>query len=785
MVRKLLLLILAGATLAACTQIVPVVETLNVALPAEAEVASTATNEPTPAPSPTPVPPPRPGWTRFTLNGGGGQPSISIDPTNSQIVYVTTDNGGLVKTIDGGETWFSINNNIGNRQLSDSELDPLNPQVLYVTAEVFSETPSYADEPVNGELYRTRDGGQTWEVVSAQGMGASDGRVFGIVQWPSTRNLLIPFDPANPSRFDADGDGLSDVIYVGGWDENEPNSDKRGGVWRSLDEGQTFKQLGLNDANIWALRADPRDPQRLYAATFGQGLWVSADGGLTWESWQERIPIPYISDIAIEILSGTLYVTTNAFYTTYAREEYESERGIYKSLDNGQTFSRLNAGLDTSAQGYETILIDRTDPSGQTLITGNFKADEPNVYRSKDGGQSWQVMGLKIPTPPNWFNNIKHLWALEQAADGTLYATSWRGIFRFNRTEDVWEVKSTGLGNISVQSIAHEPSNTATLYLGILDSKPYKSTNWGNTWTVMEKGFTTVSGDNNVGASDLTVAPTDPKVVYATGIGPSGQIASAVLKSMDAGKRWESIANGLPPTNDDEPTWVARAISVSARDANVVYVALDILAGEGRVYKTVDGGENWQLVLSVPERARDLALTVTAPETVVFATARGGVFVSDDAGQNWRESRLPEENLIYSVAVFPTNPLQILAGVNVLGAYLSQDGGRTWAHIFTDEQARQLNTRLALSEYARERYQATITNVRFDPNSPQTLYLGHYPRAWMGLGILRSIDGGQSWRVFAEDEKFQMRSVQTLEVDPTGKVLLVGAWELYYFNGGE
>jgi photosystem II stability/assembly factor-like uncharacterized protein len=366
-----------------------------------------------------------------------------------------------------------------------------------------------------------------------------------------------------------------------------------------------------------------------------------------------------------------------------------------------------------------------------------------------------------------------------------LYATSWRGIFRFNRAEDVWEVKSTGLGNISVQSIAQEPNNTAVLYLGILDSKPYKSANWGNTWAITEKGFTTVGGNSNVGASDLAVAATDPKVVYATGIGPSGQNVSAVLKSVDAGKRWESIANGLPPTSDDKPTWVARAVSVSASDANVAYVALDILAGEGHVYKTVDGGANWQLVLAVPERARDLALTITSPETVVFATARGGVFVSEDAGQNWRASHLPEENLIYSIAVFPTDPLRIMAGVNVLGAYLSEDGGRTWTHILADEQVRQLNTGLALSDYARERYQATVTNVRFDPTSPNTLYVGHYPRAWMGLGILRSIDGGQTWRVFAEDEKFQMRSVQTFEVGPTGKVLLVGAWELYYFNGGQ
>jgi len=768
MVRKFLLTVLIGLNIAACAQLEPAAETVRAALP---------------LPTPSPVPPPRPGWTRLTLNGGGGQTSISIDPTNSQVVYVTTDNGGIVKTTNGGETWTAINNNIGNRMLSDSELDPLNPQVLYVLAEVFSESPSYADEPVNGELYRTRDGGQTWEVVYAQGMGA-DGRAFGIVQWPSTRNLLIPFDAADVTRFDADGDQLSDVIYVGGWDDNDPNPDKRGGVWRSTDEGATFTQLGLNDKNIWALRADPRDPQKLYAATFGDGLWVSADGGITWESWRERIPLPMISDIAIDAVSGALYVTTNVFYTQYAAAEYQAARGIYKSADGGQTFTLINTGLDLSAYGYQVVLIDHTDPTGQTLITGNFRADTPNIYQSTNGGQSWTVMPLRPPTPPGWFKNIKHLWALEQAADGTLYATSWRGIFRYNRAEKLWEVKSKGLGNISVQSIAYDPNNSAVIYLGILDSEPYKSVNWGATWEPLPKGFESVGREQSVGAGDLTVAPTNPQIVYATGIGPSGEAASAVLKSTDAGKRWEQIVNGLPPTDDDQPSWVARAIAVSASNEQVAYVALDILAGEGRVYKTTNGGDSWELVLTAPERATDLALSATTPETVVLATMQGGLFVSDTAGQSWRESRLPTGNLIYSVAVFPTDPSRILAGVNIAGAYLSQDGARSWKHIFDETQVQLLNTRLALSDYARERYQATVTDVRFDPTSPETLYLGHNPRAWMGLGIIRSIDGGQTWRLFADDSKFQTRSVQTFEIDPTGKNLLVGAWELYYFNGG-
>ena len=153
-------------------------------------------------------------WTRHAIGGGGGQTGIAIDPANTDIVYVTTDNGGIVKTTDGGNAWFSINNNLGNGLLDDIEMDPLNAQVLYVVAEVYSQRPSWSDDPVNGELYRTRDGGQTWEVVYAEGIGTGDRRCFGIAQWPSTKSLLIPYDPADPRRYDADGDNLTDAGAV-------------------------------------------------------------------------------------------------------------------------------------------------------------------------------------------------------------------------------------------------------------------------------------------------------------------------------------------------------------------------------------------------------------------------------------------------------------------------------------------------------------------------------------------------------------------------------------------
>lgn len=722
-------------------------------------------------------------WSRHTIGGGGGQTSIAIDPTNTNVVYVTTDNGGIIKTTDRGETWFSINNNIGNRLLADVELDPLDSEVLYVAARVYAKSPSWSDDPTNGELYRSRDGGQSWEIVYAEGMGAEDGRCFGIVQWPSTRNILIPYDPTDANRYDADGDHLTDVIYIGGWDEDEASADKRAGIWKSTDEGSTFTQIALHDKNIWVLRQDPDDPKTLYAGTYGDGLFVSRDEGATWEDWRDRIPVPMISDIAIVPNSDTLYVAINGFFSQYGSDEYRDRRGIYKSTDGGASFFPVNSGLEKTSLNFEVLLLDRTDPSGQTLYTGPWGGDRQGIYKTTDGGARWVQMKHEVLKHPHWFSRFDNLWALEQANDGTMFATSWRGIYRYDPARQRWEIKVNGLGNVSVRSIALDPENSSIIYLGILDSTPWKSVDKGLTWTSIGRGFTTTDGAQEAGASDFAISAIDPRIIYATGIGASGRYLSAVNKSQDGGAHWQRITNGLPATTSEDPQWEATAIVVNVHDPDVAYVALHMKSGGGRIYKTINGGKQWSELYAFPENPTDMAISLTEPETVVCTTERGIIHVGKEGGRQWQAYDLGL-GLLYAVDIFPTDPDRILIGANIAGAFLTTDGGDSWQHIFDADDLQQFIGDLALSAFARERYQPTIKAVKFDSRDPNTLYIGHGPSIWMGIGVLKSTDGGQSWTSLA-DEGFQMRSVSVFDLDPEGNDLVVGTQEVYYYHPGE
>jgi photosystem II stability/assembly factor-like uncharacterized protein len=719
-------------------------------------------------------------WTRHTVGGGGGQTGIAIDPMNTEVVYVTTDNGGIIKSTDGGETWFSINNNIGNRLLADVELDPLDPNVIYVAAQVYAKSPSWSDDPTNGELYRSRDGGQSWEIVHAEGMGPGDGRCFGIVQWPSTRSILIPYDPADPDRYDADSDHLTDMIYIGGWDADEASADKRAGIWKSTDEGVTFTQIALNDKNIWVLRQDPDDPETLYAGTHGDGLFVSRDGGINWEDWCDRIPIPMISDIAIVPNTDTLYVATNGLFSQYGGDKYRDKRGIYKSTDGGASFFPVNSGLEKTSLNFEVLLLDRTDSSGKTLYTGPWWGNRQGIYKTTDGGVRWTQMKHEVVRNPYWFSRFDNLWTLEQADDGTMFAGTWRGIYRYNPTSQRWEIKVNGLGNVSVQSIAFEPGNSSTIYLGILDSTPWKSVDKGLTWSNIGRGFTTADGAQEAGASDFAISETNPQIIYATGIGSSGRYLSAVNKSQDGGAHWRRITNGLPATTSEDPQWQATAIVVSAHDPDVAYVALQMKSGGGRIYKTINGGRQWNEVYAFPENPTDLAISSTDPETIVCATERGVIHVGKEGGSQWQSHDLGL-GLLYAVDVFPTDPDRILVGANIAGAFLTTDGGDSWQHIFDADKLQQFIGDLALSAFARERYWPTTTAVKFDPHDPNTLYIGHNPSIWMGIGVLKSTDGGQSW-VSLTDAGFQMRSVSDFDLDPLTGDLAVGTWEVYYYH---
>jgi len=704
-------------------------------------------------------------WNHYVVNGGGGQTGLAINHLSPNIVYATTDNGGIVKSTDYGDNWRTINNNIGSTRLADIKLDPLNPDILYVTA-------AYCRGCGQGELYRSLDGGLRWEFLTS---------AFGAEKWPSCREIVI-------IPQDADGDRISDVIYVGAWAGDEGGV--KGGIWKSSDEGTTWQQIGLVDgdsefltrANIWVLRSDPSNPDILYAGLYGDGsldtpggIFKSTDGGLNWTEITNNIPALNISDIAISPDGGTLYAATNTF------DKPEPGAGIYKSTDGGGAWTPVNHGLEETSLKFEVLLMDKDDPN--VLYTGPFRGGA-GMYKTTDGGEHWyRTTSDYSGWWEEWFDNA---WAIAEGADSKLYVATWNGIYRSDDDGETWRARSQGLGNVVVYDIALDSQNPSTVYLGLGDIGPWKSTDGGHTWWQIKDGYYEPYGKSSGGVAAFAISPSDPDVIYSAVKGSSGSTLAGVNKTVNGGQTWVAVNDGLP---GPDSIWTATDVIVHPLTPTIAYVGIVGDAdGTGGVFKTTNGGASWtESVFPASEddlpRVESLAISASNPDVVLVGTREPGrVYKTDDGGESWSLISPPPDlmytnTVIYDIDIHPLYPEQIVIGVNVQGAYKTTDGGQTWTQILSADFFQEHVGSLALNPEAP--IEATIKAVKFDPDNPQVIYIGHDNRGRGGFGVVKSADGGVSW-TFVSGAGLQYRNIFTMDIHPQTKELFVGGFDGVY-----
>ena len=285
-------------------------------------------------------------------HGAGSLTNIYFAPAAwgevySQTVFVTGCFNQLARSMDSGATWDGYMPGQGGDNYENLAMHPTNPQIVYTTSQ-------------HEGLYRTTDGCQNWE-VSNQGLTAL-----------SPRHLAIA--PGQPQ-----------IVYAV----------TSIGLSRSINGGQTWDQLANYDTGI---AIDPQDSNHLYAAagtTYGWGVAISHDGGLTWP---EEVFTPttepyadYNAVLAWQLVFQPGQPSTMLSRVTLLRfgNPPASAVAIYRSIDSGQTWTRatLNgqAGLDDSI--YD-IAFDAQDPTIAYAST-----DRNGILRSTDSGATWQRVG--------------------------------------------------------------------------------------------------------------------------------------------------------------------------------------------------------------------------------------------------------------------------------------------------------------------------------------------------------------------------------------------------------
>ncbi|CAN5470613.1 hypothetical protein BH20ACI3_BH20ACI3_19940 [soil metagenome] len=292
----------------------------------------------------------------------------------------------------------------------------------------------------------------------------------------------------------------------------------------------------------------------------------------------------------------------------------------------------------------------------------------------------------------------------------------------------------------AVTGVASQP---LVYYFGATGGGVWKTTDGGINWEPITDG--TVFGTGSVGAIGLS--DSDPNIIYV-GMGESpvrGNVShgDGVYKSMDAGKTWKRV--GL------EDTGQIGRIRVHPRSPDVVYVAaLGHLFGPNEqrgIFRSKDGGKNWERVLQRGDKAGAIDLTFDPtnpnilyagfwevyrkPWTFESGGPGGGIFKSTDGGDTWNEiTRNPglPKGIVgkIGVTVSPANPDRIWAIVEAEdgGVFRSDNAGRTWAKVNEERRLRQ-----------RAWY---YTRIYADPKNADTVYA-------LNTGFYKSNDGGKTY----------------------------------------
>ncbi len=236
----------------------------------------------------------------------------------------------------------------------------------------------YYQGATGGGVWRTKDGGQTWENISDGYFGGSIGAVA-------------------VSEYD------NNVIYVGCGETTVRGNVSYGyGMWKSEDAGKTWKQSGLkNSRHIARVRIHPKNPDLVYAAVLGdlfkageeRGVYRSKDGGKTWD----RVLFANADAGAMDLTfdpnnARILYASTwRIRRTPYSLESGGEGSDLWKSTDGGDTWKKItgNKGLPKGLWGIVGVTV---SPVNSDRVWAIIENDNGGVYRSDDAGESWQKL---------------------------------------------------------------------------------------------------------------------------------------------------------------------------------------------------------------------------------------------------------------------------------------------------------------------------------------------------------------------------------------------------------
>ncbi len=561
---------------------------------------------------------------------------VLIDPQNENTVFVAAighfwsrnEERGLFRTRDGGSTWEKVLYLGDQTGAIDIVMDPRDSNILYAGMwQTVSGEQTVAGE--NSGVYKTSDGGDTWTRLEN---GLPSGRLgrMGLEIARSNPDMLFAFiDNHTPSE-------SSDLEFVGG---ELYCSDNAGDSWYRCHEaglGHVFGNLGWKFADV---RVSPTNPDEVYV--LGNRAYRSFDRGRTFSPIGETIvrlhdtrgEVMHLDhhEIWIDPLNSNRILLGN-------------DGGLFQSYDGGDSwvhhnnipgaeFSSISVDMATpynvygGTQDNAALYGPSTTILDGSVVAGSTRDPWENIYLDRwTGGDSFDT--LLDPTDPDmvYYEHQRGALMKMDLSGGSVQSGGQSSFSIRPRAADGDE--SYEFGWYAPIIISHH--DPRTLYIG--GNVVHKSTNKGARWQVISPDLSDESGGERgvVPFGTITFiaeSHVDPNRIWVSTEG------GTVWRTDDGGDNWIRPDDGLPDK------WASRLIG-SRHHGDTVYLAMSGFREDdfsAYLYRSTDAGETWQsIVANLPHETINVIIEDPHDPRVLFVGTDLGVYASLDAGSHWQ-----------------------------------------------------------------------------------------------------------------------------------------------------
>jgi len=649
---------------------------------------------------------------------GGRSAAVTGVPGKPNLFYFGATGGGVWRTQDGGRTWENISDGFFGGSIGAVEIAQSDPNVIYVGG---------GEQTVRGNVssgygvWKSVDAGKTWTAAGLE------------------KSRHIPRMRVHPDNPDIVYAAVLGNIY-------KPTTER--GVYKSTDGGQTWKKvLYANDmAGAVDLTFDPTNPRILYASTWrvqrtpyslssggeGSALWKSTDSGETWTeiSKNEGFPKDTLGIIGVSVSPVNPQ-------RVWAIVENKEKGGLYRSEDGGKTWALINddRSLRQRAWYYTRVYADSKDPEVVYIMNVSY-------HKSTDGGKTFKDFDAP-------HGDHHDLWIAPENPDRMIIGDDGGAQISY----DGGETWSTYHNQPTAQfyRLTTDNSFPYRIYAAQQDNSTIRIRHRSDGYGIGEDDWDETAGGES---AHIAVDPTNPEIVYGGSYGGFLTRVNHDAGTVRAINVWPDNPMGYGAEGMKYRFQWNFPIIFSRHDPKKLYTF------SNHVHLSTDEGQSWELLS--PD------LTRNDPDKLVSS---GGPITQDNTGVE------------YYCTIFAANESPLKEGLIWVGSddgliHLTRDGGKTWENVtpsgmpewnminsiepsnFDEGTCYVAATRYKLGDFEPYLYKTTdygktwtrITSgidpehftrvVREDPKRKGLLYAG------TETGMYISFDDGASWKPF-------------------------------------